>query len=66
MAKKDQHREGSYSDHPGRYTYDLDRMCVCGHTFGQHAGAGPVKIRECFVDDCECEGFRASRKKRSR
>jgi hypothetical protein len=58
----------------GRYTFDgrLDRVCVCGHTFGNHGAATP---HECFLhtmpeatDDerlCRCPKFRPSRKKRT-
>lgn len=62
----------SREDNSGRFTFDgdLDRLCVCGHTLGHHAGGSP---HECFVGtlsrsdpnraECNCPKFRPSRKK---
>jgi hypothetical protein len=56
----------------GQYTYggDMSKMCVCGHTLGQHAAAHP---HDCFTHthkegtpayaDCDCPKFRPSKKK---
>ena len=52
----------------GRYTYRMDRICVCGHLFGEHAAVrtkveGRV-VQPCFHegdDPCECEAFRKAR-----
>lgn len=60
-------------DRDGRYTFDgnLGRLCVCGHTLGNHAASAP---HECFCPtlskldlnhaECECKKFRQSRKKK--
>jgi hypothetical protein len=61
----------------GRYDYgDMDRVCVCGHTLGDHAG-GPNPKR-CLAHangsvprtdadpDCQCEKFRPKRTKAKR
>jgi hypothetical protein len=57
----------------GRYDYDgrLERLCVCGHTLGDHAAVSP---HECFrhtmsdatAEDkqCKCERFRETRRKK--
>lgn len=56
----------------GRYTFDgnWDRLCVCGHTLGVHAGEAP---HDCFGPDgrgsgcaTECPRFRPSRRKSPR
>lgn len=59
----------------GRYTFDgnLDRLCVCGHRLGMHAGAHP---HDCLAysfpvgnperpenAECGCLKFRLSRRK---
>jgi hypothetical protein len=65
MERKIQNRTRS-----GRYDYDgdMDRLCVCGHTLGQHAAASP---HDCFVNEalghegeenCTCPKFRPARK----
>jgi hypothetical protein len=58
--------------HTGRYTFEggLDRLCVCGHTFGNHCADAP---HDCLTysfskDDpryaeCDCLKFRPSKKK---
>jgi hypothetical protein len=57
----------------GQYTFKLPRVCVCGHTFGEHAAVraknsdGSVN-QPCFhegADFCPCEAFKLDRKKRS-
>lgn len=67
MAKRPQERADD-----GRYTFDgnLDRLCVCGHTLGEHSGGAP---HDCLVysypendpkhADCDCLKFRPSRRK---
>lgn len=58
-------------DRNGRFTFDGDmtRLCVCGHTLGDHFGGAP---HDCAVGTlgpldgrprCECPKFRLSRKK---
>lgn len=56
----------------GRYAYwnDFERLCVCGHTLGQHVAGGfeclcgPNGIIEHHAETrCECQKFRPSRKK---
>jgi len=49
----------------GRFAAGFDRVCVCGHTLGEHAAANP---RPCFHgdfstdgSDCDCETFRRKR-----
>lgn len=62
----------------GKYAFDgnLDRMCVCGHTLGNHAAGSPA---DCLLyslpererlqlpggdkPECGCLKFRLSRKK---
>lgn len=66
-------REGGHvqnrDDRNGRYAFDGDmsRMCVCGHTLGEHFAGAP---HECAVHSwkpytpCDCPKFRLSRRKR--
>lgn len=59
-------------DVEGRYSFDgkLDRLCVCGHTLGQHAGG--TAPHDCMVSTvapftpCDCHKFRLSRRKSKR
>lgn len=53
----------------GQYSFEgnWDRLCVCGHRLGAHAGEPP---HDCFsgqMDDggeyCDCPKFRPSRRK---
>lgn len=65
-------------EHDGKYAFDgnLDRLCVCGHTLGDHASGSPA---DCLVysfsgsdrakmvngdkPNCGCLKFRLSRRK---
>lgn len=56
----------------GRYTFDgnLHRLCVCGHTLGNHSSGSP---HDCLTysfpktdhrhAECDCPKFRPSRRK---
>lgn len=59
-------------DHDGRYTYSgrLERMCVCGHTLGDHSVGSPADCLAHTMPDasetdkqCRCQKFRLSRRK---
>lgn len=51
-------------DREGRYTFsDMDRMCRCGHTLGQHLAArvrDAGKMRQDCLE-CDCEVFKPAR-----
>jgi len=50
----------------GQFGYNLDAMCVCGHTKGEHvfpSGRQCLAEIEGSDDGCPCPGFRKSRKK---
>jgi hypothetical protein len=66
-AGKDRHRARD-----GRFTdSDFAKLCVCGHTLGQHTAGNGRGAGECLAHEdggipgepCECEKFRASRAK---
>lgn len=50
----------------GKYSFDLDRLCVCDHTFGQHTAEGS---HLCIAHElpggpskpCFCQTFRPAR-----
>ena len=49
------------------YTGRLDRVCVCGHRFADHACGVPADCLACGYNPptkCPCERFRLSRRKR--
>ncbi len=53
----------------GRYDYkDLNQVCVCGHTLGEHCAANPTGQRDCLVNgsdsacEAKCKNFRKARK----
>lgn len=47
----------------GKYAHSsMEVKCVCGHELGKHSAESVGGIRECFVDGCDCEKFRKSRK----
>ena len=49
----------------GRYTdAKLSKLCVCGHTLGEHAAEKVGTVQECFHADCLCECFRKAKEKR--
>lgn len=57
----------------GRYAHaNLDLLCVCGHSLGEHTAETVGGLRHCLhgtfpdeghMESCECERFRKSRKK---
>ena len=51
----------------GRYDFDMDRVCTCGHELGQHYACGP---RGCGAteetEDCTCEGFKPVNRSKAR
>ena len=61
-------------DSEGRYRHEFERLCVCGHTNGEHT-AERVKVngvwqQPCVTEygvgpegPCPCECFKLSRKK---
>lgn len=53
----------------GQYTYDgnWERLCVCGHTLGQHTAESPKACGNYGTGliDCDCRKFRLSRKKQA-
>jgi hypothetical protein len=52
----------------GRYAYELDCDCVCGHKLSEHTAerarvkGGDVE-QPCLADDCECMCFKPARKR---
>lgn len=58
--------------HNGQFNdQNFDRMCVCGHRLGIHAGSTPGQDRPCHNEDeygggtgepCECENYKRARK----
>jgi len=48
----------------GRYDYDMDALCVCGHTYGEHL-AIRSKFQACTaysqVGTCPCTCFKKSK-----
>jgi hypothetical protein len=47
----------------GQYAATLDRVCVCGHTLGQHTAASCGGERPCLECEPDCMKFRTSKKK---
>ena len=53
----------------GQYSFDgrLERVCVCGHTLGEHSGG--TAPHDCLVSTfapytpCDCQKFRPSKRK---
>lgn len=59
-------------DNAGRYkhTGNHERLCVCGHTLGDHSAEKVDGQRPCFAGDfghepCACECFKLKRKPRT-
>tara|TARA_R110000803_G_scaffold20201_16_gene52284 strand:- start:1112 stop:1318 length:207 start_codon:yes stop_codon:yes gene_type:complete len=53
-------------DNEGRYRHTFEKICVCGHTNGQHT-AERVKVdgkmwQECLEEGCGCECFKKAKK----
>lgn len=50
----------------GRFAHEenWDRLCVCGHTLGNHTAASTGKYRPCIEPtcECECEKFKPAKK----
>jgi hypothetical protein len=44
----------------GRFAYDDDRMCQCGHVYAEHRDNDPASTRCDSPEDqsCRCAGFR--------
>jgi hypothetical protein len=54
----------------GRYMAEnnWERLCVCGHTLGDHSAESSGGMRPCFAGDvegisCDCEKFRQKKHK---
>lgn len=51
----------------GQFSHTLEKVCVCGHSKGQHAASRTkvdgVTMQECFHEDCAgCDCFKAAKK----
>ncbi len=51
----------------GRYTWTVDRLCVCGHSLDMHTAARSKGSQPCIVGDfegvdCNCECFKPAKK----
>lgn len=69
----EQKRKRERGENAGRYAYETDRACVCGHPLSVHT-AERAKVdgktwQPCIVGDlpghdiCECECFKPARRK---
>ncbi len=48
----------------GKYAHRDDRMCRCGHSYGEHTAVRIVAARDqpCTVPECYCTYFTAVRR----
>jgi hypothetical protein len=46
----------------GQYAHNLDKVCVCGATKGQHSAHAPYELDDTSVSPVECLGFKLARK----
>lgn len=53
-------------DSEGRYRHTLEKLCVCGHTNGQHSAerirVSGVMVQECLAAGCACACFKKKNK----
>lgn len=53
----------------GQYAFEIERLCKCGHTLGDHTAARHQGKQPCIIGDftifsCSCEAFTPAKRAR--